>query len=138
MVCGGCGKYGHVRENFRSHKSGNSNKWNRCGKKGHNESKFWGNKRCKICGETGQNSSNCWGKMKCTKCGKNGHDDQNCWSEIICVKCVSTGHPKKWCKNNSPLNFDSSKNSTTVEREDIMKNIEKKILEKIKLKQVKR
>ena len=47
--------------------------------------------------------------MKCTKCGKNGHNNQNCWSEIRCGKCGSLGHPKKWCKNNSPSNFDSSK-----------------------------
>ena len=40
LVCGGCGKYGHVRENFRSQKSGNSNRCNRCGKTGHNESNF--------------------------------------------------------------------------------------------------
>ena len=57
----------------------------------------------------GHNSRNCCKNMKCTKCGKNGHDDQNCWSEIICGKCVSTDHPKKWFKNNSPLNFYSSK-----------------------------
>ena len=47
LVCGGCGKYGHVRENFRIQKRGNSNRCNRCGKTGHIESNFWGNKNFK-------------------------------------------------------------------------------------------
>ena len=35
LVCGGCGKYGHIRENVRIQKSVNSIKCIKCGK-GHN------------------------------------------------------------------------------------------------------
>ena len=47
--------------------------------------------------------------MKFMKCGNNVHDNQNFCSDIRCGKFGSLGHLKKWCKNNSPSNFDSSK-----------------------------